>query len=226
MDSLRSLIASHPTLIGRSSIRDISNYLKLPTSINIHRLIDYLSQPVNHIMGEREALTVKARGTVALHASGLWVFTGSAHENGVIGNNYSLGFAIDFRDEQGNAPSSSHEKSLSGTVALTGSRDDDFAVVGYDQRIADHWDQMKTATVHFVLHASTDLAQVTLLVGESLITILAATGLIVGLVKLGPIIAPFLMPSIQYDGQSGGIGLTLGQDNSNDPPPWTWPPQR
>src|SRR5258706_9358940 len=114
MSSLRSLIASQPALLGHSSVRAIATHVGVPAPISVTRLEDYLSQPINKFSGPLEALTVKARCVVTLHASGLWMFNGHAHENGFVGNNYALGFAIDFRDDQGHVLSSVHEKKLSG----------------------------------------------------------------------------------------------------------------
>jgi len=123
------------------------------------------------------------------------MFNGHAHENGFVGNNYAIGFALDIRDTQGRAPSIVHEKKLSGTVAIGGDRDDDFVVQGFDQLIADNWDQVKSARVFFRLHASTDVGQVLELIGESLVAAFTGVGVIVGLVKLAGVIV--------------GLGLTI-----------------
>jgi len=126
------------------------------------------------------------------------MFNGHAHENGFVGNNYAIGFALDIRDAQGRAPSIVHEKKLSGTVDIGGDRNDDFVVQGFDQLIADNWDQVKSARVFFRLHASTDVGQVLELIGESLVAAFAGVGVVVGLVKLAGAIV--------------GLGLTLSVD--------------
>jgi hypothetical protein len=195
MGSLRSLIMAQPALLGHASVKAIATHVGVPTPTRVRRLEDYLSQPVNRFSGPLEALTVKARCVVTLHASGLWMFNGQAHEAGFVGNIYALGFVIDFRDDEGKVLSSVHQKKLSGTVDPGGSRNDDFVVTGFDQRIADHWEHVKTARVLFTLHASTDPAQVLELIAEGLLALATATGAVVAIVKLGGLIA--------------GLGLSL-----------------
>jgi hypothetical protein len=210
MGSLRSLIASHPALLGHASVRDIATHVGVPKPISAIRLENYLSQPINRSSGRLEALTVKAHGLVALHASGLWMFTGHAHEAGFVGNNYALGFVIDFRDDQGNAPGSIHEKKLSGTVDVGGDRDDDFVASGFDQRIADHWEQVRTARIFWNLHASTDPAQVLELVTEGLVSLVALAGVVKAIVALAGLVAGLgltISPSahVNSDGDKEGV---------------------
>jgi hypothetical protein len=216
MGSLHSMTVQYPPLLGHSSVRSIATHVGVPSPISVKRLEDYLSPAINRSSGGLEAQTVKARAVATLHASGLWMFNGHAHENGLVGNNYAIGFVIDFRDDQGNVPGALHEKSLSGTVAIGGSRDDDFVVTGFDQRIADHWDQIKTARVLFHLHAATDPAQVLELLGESLVALVAVGGAVLGLVKLGVLIAGLglslaISGHVNSDGDKEGMVEVDGQ---------------
>ncbi len=217
MGSLRSLISSYPVLRGHQSVTAIAEHVGLSKPISGIRLEDFLSQPINHQSGKLEALTVKVeQGVLALHASGLWLFSGNVHEAGVVGNHYGFGFAINFRDAQGNAPSHVHEKKLSGTVDIGGDRNDDFTVTGSDQLIRDHWAEISNANVVFTLHAATDPAQVLEAVGEALIALVAVGAAVRGLVALGTLIAPFITgisihAHVNNDGDKEGVVTVDGQ---------------
>jgi hypothetical protein len=121
--------------------------------------------------------------------NGMYIFAGHAHENGVVGDNYGMSFAIDVRDDQGKALAfPPHEKKLSGTTDIGGSRDDDFQVIAFDQRIRDRWPEVRRARKEIRLHASTDPLQVGELVVEALAAAFAVAGLVFLAITLIPLI--------------------------------------
>ncbi len=186
MDSLRAGIASSvvglPTPISVRTVADLVG--ERPPPVSVRDLMDFL-EPVSFRSGPLHAQTVKASAELVVFPSGLYAFGGHAHEDGVVGNNYAMSFAIDVRDDQGRALAfPPHEKKLSGTVDPFGSRDDDFQVVAFDQRIHDRWAEVRGARKEIRLHAATDPFQVVEVVTEALVAALAVTGLTFLAIKL------------------------------------------
>ena len=129
MPSLRDSIKDHvKPFTTPMSLKAVANLVGLSTPpISAGRIMDFLAPPVGFSSGPMHALTVKASAGLGLHPSGIYIFGGHAHENGVVGNNYAVSFAIDVRDDQGRALAfPPHEKKLSGTVDPFGDRNDDF----------------------------------------------------------------------------------------------------
>jgi hypothetical protein len=177
----------------------------VPPPITARRLMDFLAPAIVRQSGPLEALTVKASGALALHPSGVWSFKGQAHEAGFVGNIYALGFAIDVRDDEGRVLSDRHEKQLHGTVDPGGSRNDDFQIDHFDQRIVDRWEEFHDAKVVFSLHASTAPLQAFALVGETLAAALGVlfvanliTGLYNGTIEWGGVSPPDPAPLIDW----------------------------
>jgi hypothetical protein len=136
--------------------------------------------PISFRSGPLHAQTVQASAGVLIFPSGVYVFAGHAHENGVVGNNYAMSFAVDVRDDQDRALAfPPHEKKLAGTVdPFGGSRADDFQVIAFDERLRDRWEEVRSARKEIRLHAATDPLQVVELVTEVLAAALGVGGLI------------------------------------------------
>ena len=205
MPSLRDLVTSSvvpvPAPIRLAEIAKLVGLDARPASGA--RVMDFLEQPIVRSSGTLHAQTVHAFGALALHPSGMYKFVGHAHENGVVGNIYAFSCGIDVRDNEGRALAiPPHEKKLSGTADITGSRNDDFDITGFDERIRDRWQEVSKASVRFSLHAATDPGQVAELVTEALVAALAVAGLTFLLVKLIPLIpVPELIVQIGPNGE-------------------------
>ena len=118
-----------------------------------------------------------------------------------------MSFAIDIRDGENRALAfPPHEKKLSGTVDIGGDRNDDFEVIGFDARIRDRWNEVKSARVIFSLHAATDLGQVVKLVGQLLIAGLAVAGLTFLAVNL---VSGIPVPTFDIVPADDGIGFII-----------------
>lgn len=181
MPSLRDSIASTvKPFAPPMSVGAVAKLVGLgPAPVSGGRVLDFTSQPQLLHFPSLHANTVEAFATLALHASGKYVFAGHAHENGVVGDNYAMSCAINVRDDQGRALAlEPHQKKLSGTVDPTGDRTDNFQIVGFDPRIRDRWREVFAASKQVSLHASTDPLQVVELVTETLVAALAVAGLV------------------------------------------------
>ncbi len=213
MPSLRDSIKDHVVpFTTPMSLRAVGNLVGLNTPpVSTRDIMDFLAPPILFQPQHQpmHALTVHATTGLGLHPSGLYVFSGRAHENGVVGDNYAVSFAIDVRDDQGRALAfPPHKKDLGGTVDPVHDRNDAFQVIAFDQRIRDRWQEVVAARKEFSLHASTDPLQVVELVTETLVAALAVAGLTYLAITVIPLIpTPELIVSLPEDGVGFKIDL-------------------
>ena len=200
------------------SLKAVANLVGLSTPpISAGRVMDFLLPPIPFPSKPMHAQTVSAITGLGLHPSGIYVFVGHAHENGVVGNNYAVSFAVDVRDDQGRALAfAPHQKKLSGTVDPFGDRTDNFQVIAFDERIRDRWNEVIAARKEFSLHAATDPFQVVELVTETLVAALAVAGLTFLAVKVIPLIPT---PEIVVTLPDDGVGFKIDLIWHFHPPP-------
>jgi hypothetical protein len=109
-----------------------------------------------HYSGEIDVAHIAADANLTLRSDGSATFAGEAHDTATLGDdNFSFTCTLLWADPDGKVPVWSHEGTI-GTGFLSPDRDEKW---GYDsnwQSIANDWDRVASAQVHFHLHQSRD----------------------------------------------------------------------
>lgn len=94
------------------------------------------------------------------NSDGFWSFRGHVHDSGFFDLFYASLAVLDLGDPTVSAKVFQKDGSVTGTGNPFGSRDDDWTQEGVDSSIADNWNVVKNAIVHFRLHASAEVFDV------------------------------------------------------------------
>jgi hypothetical protein len=87
--------------------------------------------------GALDAGTVDGALTFAFSNAGDWAFGGHVHDSGPVGLDYTLGFTFN-KSIDGKRIGFSHNGTVHGTLDI-GSRNSNFLINGWDQRLVDNW---------------------------------------------------------------------------------------
>ncbi len=162
------------------SIRDLAMKLGMSVPVSLldlpKALNELLPAGVTYDSGRFAAGNVHASAQLYLQSDGGMLFSGQAHESGVVGDNFVLAMVLlDVKDAAGNALAFVHDDTLAGQLDV-GFSDKEWHTPGFNQLVRDNWDAVKHTRVETRLHVSTDPWQVTELAIAGLVGVAVAIG--------------------------------------------------
>jgi len=167
------------------SVHDLAVKLHIASPISLRDVMGGLNDlpPASITFGSGSLVAgfVHGSGYLYLQSDGGTAFGGSAHESGVVGENFFLAFLLlDVVDAKGQPIAFVHPDILAGQLTI-GFSDKNWNDYGLNAFIAANWDAVRTTRVRVVLHASTDGWQVleAVVIGAFVAAGLAVSGVII-----------------------------------------------
>lgn len=147
------------------SVNDLALKLGMPFPVSLRDLLRTLNEllpaSVTYDSGRFAAGNVHASGQLYFQSDGGMLFSGQAHESGVVGDNFLFAMLlVDVKDASGKPVAFVHTDTLAGQL-LIGFSDKEWHDPGFNQLVKDNWDAVKHTRVRSVLSVSIDPWQVT-----------------------------------------------------------------
>lgn len=208
MTTLRDAAHKFTPVGGALSVRGLVGRLGLRGTVSGRDLVRRLTPQAREVRsGELGPSTVSGRAQLVLFSDGFWTYRGQVHESGLISHDYVFTVALDYVDPDGQIYTYAADGTVHGTADI-GSRDDDFQLDGWDQRISANWDAVDAAPWKANLHVSTDVFSAIVAVAGTLAVVkigaAAATAAVLFVASPNTKCSPG-----GYQDSSGGAGVEI-----------------